>query len=63
MAKQIKVVSIEEGGIDIVPSSKIEAAIAEMLSKGWSFLQLCTGGVGAGDLGNTWVYIVFERPS
>ena len=63
MAKQIKIVSIEEGGTDIVPSSKIEAVIAEKLSQGWSFLQLCTGGVGADGLGNAWVYIVFERPS
>lgn len=63
MSKQVKVICIEEGGGGLVPSSKIESAINQMLSQGWSFLQISTGGISYahGNIVNTWVYILFER--
>jgi hypothetical protein len=67
MSKQVKVISIEEGGGDLVPSDKIETTINQMISQGWSFLQLSTGGVSyafsddSSSMVITWVYLLFER--
>ena len=60
MSKQIKVVCLEEGSGNLVSSNKIEAAINQMLSQGWTFLQLTTGAVSYNHLVNTYAMFDFS---
>ena len=41
----------------VVGENEVEQAIEEVVSQGWRFMSLSSGGMGA----NCWVYLVFER--
>ncbi len=58
--KEYQVICLEEYG-RAVDEAKVEGAINEMVSRGWDYLQMATGGGGESGYFVSWVYLIFTR--